>query len=696
MAPIGTGRLCNWTPDINGPPSDDYPSFGAYQRSLTLKCDEGEPGIITWRPDANTPDTVYYQCFTHRHLGWRINVLDSCDESAYASEIDEVFVEPENDPLISEASIRHETKVRPNEIFLLQHEKNLIKNHNMNEVPPKVQFDFNKSSEISKIIADGIKAAEDLEDSISRPLSYKNRTRYPDEHIEFKVISKVNEPTTSTTPKPVRKYVVHQVDEASTLSEYLRPPGLHSGPMFRPVKVAGRRPGPSSVEVRRPNLNPYRMVPPQPSIIVNHYKKPVSPLVRPFVKQQKPIKSIASFLMIGQPSELGLNRKTYEPKSTSENLQNNRPPNQKSTGTSSSTKGPYKFQYRETQPPKQSHNKDSHLAQPSYNVPIRKKPSREPYLPVKAVKGTFKAPYEVIGPKGQKESSSLSNGFKADSVIVEGGFKPIVRRRSDEEEEEELMVTSNRRSDDNGELNEQSEEGDALFVNQEVPTAVFEPMFIPSPRDNVNKKHLPKEHLTGDLIDMDVEEGDDKMAMAAERVDAYYLPPDMPHTPPHLSAYPEGSVVTFDGKAVLDTSLVNSLPLQLPIYTSHINNNQYQSSGGHLSKTQQLIRNTPQFVPFRGEIPPIGQDIAPPELLRLRPPTQTGTHPASNSKPVTEYTNPLTNSTNPISTKLVLLSPAAQRKSNSKNEGKEVTDNEQLVENSDHKQRKIKLKGVVL
>lgn len=608
-----------------------------------------------------------------------------------------------------EASIRHETKVRPNEIFLLQHEKNLIKNHNMNEVPPKVQFDLNKSSEISKIISDGIKAAEDLEESISRPQAYKNRTRFPDEHIEFRVISKAKE-TNTTTEKPVRKYVVHQVDEASTLSEYLRPPGLHNGPVFRPVKVAGRRPGPSAVESRRPHLNPYRIVPPQPSIIVNHYKKPVSPLVRPFIKQQKPIKSIASFLMLGQPTELVPNRKTYEPKSPNENQHINKSNSQKPPVTFTSTKGPYKFQYRETQSPKhqqQSHNKDSHQAQPSYNVAIRKKPNREPYMPVKAVKGTFKPPYEVTGVKGHKESSSIAHGFNSDSVIVEGGFKPIVRRRNDEDEEEEVMVTSNRRSDDNAELTEQSEEGDALFVNQDVPTAVFEPMFIPSPRDNVNKKLIQKEHLTGDLIDMEVEDGDDKMAMAAERVDAYYLPPDTPHTPPHLSAYPEGSVVTFDGKAVLDTSLVNSLPLQLPTYTSYNNNNNnnlHVSSVGHLSKTQQLIRNTPQFVPFRGELPPIGQDIAPPELLRLRPPTQTGTHPSSNSKPVTEYTNPLTNNTNPISTKLVLLNPMTQRKPSTSNDENEPIDNEafdSLAEKGSSKQsvdhkRKIKLKGVVL
>jgi len=61
VTPTGTGRLCNWTPDPAQPPADEFASFGAYQRTLTLVCDEGEPGVVTWTPDHNTPDTVYYQ-----------------------------------------------------------------------------------------------------------------------------------------------------------------------------------------------------------------------------------------------------------------------------------------------------------------------------------------------------------------------------------------------------------------------------------------------------------------------------------------------------------------------------------------------------------------------------------------------------------------------------------------------------------
>lgn len=664
VTPIGTGRHCNWTPDPDGIPADQYPSFGAYQRSLTLVCEAGEPGIITWKPDENTPDTVFYQCFTHRYLGWRINVLDSCDigsDSEFdASEVEESYV--------PEASIRHETKILPNELFLLQHEKDLIKNHNMNEVPPKIQFDLNKNSEISKIIADGIKAAEELEESIANPKSNKT---YDDERIEFKIVStNLHSQHVKPSTVPPKDHRIQQ-DEVSPLSEYLRPPGLQNGPVFRPVKVAGRRPTPMQVERRRPPTNQYRLNLPQPSIIVNHYKKPVSPLMRPFVKEQKPIKSIASFLLLGQQTELAPVRKTYE---------------QKPQNGTKSKKGPFRPPYRETIPTKIFHHAEPIVAQSSQNIGIRKKPQvRQPYLPLKGTKGSFKAPYEVIN-HSNEASVHFNNGFQPDSVIVESGFKPIVRRRTDDDEAQ--GDNSNRRSDDNLSDIDDNIEGDALFINQDnIPNRSFEPMFIPSPPDSINssnKKILAKEHLTGDLAEMEVEEGDDKMAMAGERVDAYYLPPDTHKLSPHQSAYPEGSVVTYDGKAVLDTSLVNSLP-PIPAGLSLPNNIVYRhQNSGHLSKTEQLIRSTPQFGPFKGEIPPIGQDFSPPDFVPHKKSNQTGTSANSSSSkpyqaPVTEYTNPLTNNTNPISTKLILLSPIAARSNRGEENERESTSDEEVI-----------------
>ena len=61
-APVPTayGRLCEWKQDP-AQPSSGFNSFGAYQRSLNLDCQKGQPGILQWTPDINTPDTVYYQ-----------------------------------------------------------------------------------------------------------------------------------------------------------------------------------------------------------------------------------------------------------------------------------------------------------------------------------------------------------------------------------------------------------------------------------------------------------------------------------------------------------------------------------------------------------------------------------------------------------------------------------------------------------
>ena len=69
--PTATGRLCSWKEDP-GQPADSHGSFGGYQRTLQLDCEEGQPGILQWTPDADTPDTVYYQVRgmhpTHRTL----------------------------------------------------------------------------------------------------------------------------------------------------------------------------------------------------------------------------------------------------------------------------------------------------------------------------------------------------------------------------------------------------------------------------------------------------------------------------------------------------------------------------------------------------------------------------------------------------------------------------------------------------
>ncbi|RWS12065.1 protein Skeletor: isoforms D/E-like protein, partial [Dinothrombium tinctorium] len=86
IVPTAEGRYCEWKIDTRRNESpEDFSDFFSFQRTLKLDCEKGQPAILKWTPDHNTPDIVYYQCYTHRYLGWKIRVVDSCDYLASAS-----------------------------------------------------------------------------------------------------------------------------------------------------------------------------------------------------------------------------------------------------------------------------------------------------------------------------------------------------------------------------------------------------------------------------------------------------------------------------------------------------------------------------------------------------------------------------------------------------------------------------------
>lgn len=83
IVPTAEGRLCEWKPtDLKSSNPESFSDFFSFQRSLNLQCLAGKSALIRWTPDSNTPDTVYYQCWTHRLLGWKIRVVDSCENIA--------------------------------------------------------------------------------------------------------------------------------------------------------------------------------------------------------------------------------------------------------------------------------------------------------------------------------------------------------------------------------------------------------------------------------------------------------------------------------------------------------------------------------------------------------------------------------------------------------------------------------------
>lgn len=458
----------------------------------------------------------------------------------------------------------------------------------MNSAPPKIQVDLQKNSEITRLIADGIRAAEALEESIA----FKNKN-----HTNFEERLNQNE----NLPNLPQQEINIPFDRPG-LPVFLRPP--QNGPIFRPVKLPMRRP--MNFGERRPILRQRPIIFPQPSIIVNHYKKPVSPILRPFMKQNKIPNSIASVLLLGQPTEI------------------NSPSRKKTSYPVNYNKFPIKVPYSDLQP---LGNHGSHKVE----QPILKEKKTVSRPEKSQHKNIYKTNYDKIDEEEYRRKEAINTGFHPESVKVESGFIPILKKQdiediyTDEDDGLESFLAGNRRNDETIDDDEE-----VLFINHPQEKKDFEPMFIPSPPDGITKK---KEHLTGDLMDMDVEDGEDKMAVAAERQDIYYLPPRQENKTPART------VVTYDGKAVLDTSLINS-------ETTNFNPNLYNVG----LKTEQLVRGTPQFGPFHGEIPP----LTPQHDL------QNKNSEKINKKPpapiVTEYLNPLSNSANkPISTKLTLL-----------------------------------------
>ncbi|XP_037815205.1 protein Skeletor, isoforms D/E-like [Lucilia sericata] len=604
------------------------------------------------------------------------------------------------------------------------------------------------------------------------------------------------------------------------LSEYLRPP--FNAPLFHPVKLPGRRPYPGPIKKvpaskpilpqQLPRHPPGLSGPvPQPSVIVNHYRKPVPTLLRPFIKDKPfPLQPLAaSVLLLGQPTELNNMRKT-------DNL------------IHMLKKPIIPVPYADLMP-------QGSLTKPIYNNKnsldkLKNKPIKIAVDNIKSHEtstttaktinglspvGVFKEPFDMQEIKEEPTAAELATmkpavneGFKPDTVVVESGFKPILRQDGPMPPPEVVEQIASRREDPGLEIDE-AMETDTLFLTsqQQTQTQNFEPMFIPSPPDSTNAtiiirktsdaqnmyntpvvqsmatnnlkdfvynkpissmlkstlnlpeaaklrnasledilnesteqddnksgdykeenvqnnleesttqkqlttkqnkviiKEIKELYPSDEYLDMEGfqsetklkliatsttkeepkvksttpaevvlklnkinkndksnlddiefdsdnskemgenndndnarEEDDDEYlfdldqpeAQAAERIDTYYLPPDNRKIP-HANI-PSGSVITFDGKSVIDSSLV--LPPKLDTERDDTSSPRLFNGNGRqgLSKLQQLIRSTPQVVPFRGEIPPLTPDLSPETTQRsLQSNNKFNTYSSSSS-----------------------------------------------------------------
>lgn len=72
---FAAGRYCEWT-HATIDRSNDIETFEEYVKTLKLECEDGDPAILNWTVAQDTPNLLYYQCYTHNNLGFKIHVVD--------------------------------------------------------------------------------------------------------------------------------------------------------------------------------------------------------------------------------------------------------------------------------------------------------------------------------------------------------------------------------------------------------------------------------------------------------------------------------------------------------------------------------------------------------------------------------------------------------------------------------------------
>lgn len=211
---------------------------------------------------------------------------------------------------------------------------------------------------------------------------------------------------------------------------------------------------------------------------------------------------------------------------------------------------------------------------------------------------------DTIDPKSNTVQSAAikparNTGFDPDSIVIESGFKPIIRnfeRDTSVGRSQELANFPTQPEDyPMDEPDKQNTNDGAYDIGEEA----FEPMFVPSPldRNSAKKQHILKKFRKIQSVRRKTRLDDlDDMEMAADRLDSYYLPPTGSGPKFNNKKIEENqrksTLVTFDGKLIEDTSLARSIP--------RVEENKKPRS----RLTSELLSQTPQFGKFKGELPP--------------------------------------------------------------------------------------------
>lgn len=187
-----------------------------------------------------------------------------------------------------------------------------------------------------------------------------------------------------------------------------------------------------------------------------------------------------------------------------------------------------------------------------------------------------------LGPSWKLLKPARNTGFNPDSIVIESGFKPIIRNVFDKAPD----VTQKRMWQD-GPLRKN---GDYRTIDE------FSPVFVPSlpvTSSTIDGGRKRKKKTSSTRSPPRFDDLDD-MEMAADlRLDTYYLPP-IGRTRPEELPSPSSSdvLITYDGKKLSDsTGLARS-----------ISDSEHHAKG---QLTSDILSRTPQFGKFQGELPPL-------------------------------------------------------------------------------------------
>lgn len=545
------------------------------------------------------------QCFTHRYLGWKINVHDGCDVSEAAaapaaSEKREVYAEPEQDRQDLEygASIAVPSKVTPTAEFLdHQHA-----HHSHREYGHRYPHHSATNSKLSvshpQLLTNANNNYDRLQSSSPSESLYGARPKdahrvdeeaLPRQQHQQKQPKQQHRSTTIVHEPPASLHVgthltelAREIQHTATNQELSNLVADHQ----RPSLSHGTRLPYVTAAISNTQL-PFSRAPHHYASNYHHYVRHQLPPSRYYHQPEPPRTQL---MIIRRPVPL-----TRHP--VLQTLQ------QAASTITGALSLPFSFTFPTSSPrPILIERKKSVVYRPSVAIATLKttpktmadKPPSEKF----AIKIDTKqrAKYEAkIGSntdviENQPSSSwkllkpARNTGFDPDSIVIESGFKPIIRNVIDLPPDVAQKRISGSWQD--GPLRKN---GDYRTIDE------FSPVFVPSlPVTTSAIDGRKRRKKTSPARSPPRFDDLDDMEMAADlRLDTYYLPPVARTRPEELpSTSSSGVLITYDGKKLRDpTGLARPVP-----------DVEHRGKG---RLTSDILSRTPQFGKFQGELPPL-------------------------------------------------------------------------------------------